>query len=87
MHIARVKGTLTATVKDPQLVAMKLTIVDLVDEAGGVKEPAVVVVDTLGAASDSLVLVVTGSAARLPTGITGLPIDGAVVGIIDEITV
>jgi ethanolamine utilization protein EutN len=86
MHIGRVKGALTATVKEPQLVSLKLMLVDLEDGAGNVKDPGVVVVDTFGAGVGESVLIVMGSAARLPASLSGLPIDGAVVGIIDEIT-
>ena len=86
MRIARVDGTVTASVKDKKLAGLKLLVVDIQDGAGNLLESSVVAVDNIGAGVGELVLVVRGSAARIPAGISNIPADATVVAIIDEIT-
>lgn len=86
MRIARVVGTVTGTVKEPTLASHKLLIVDIEDGEGKVLEPSVVAVDTVGAGAGERVLVATGSAARIPSLVAGLPVDAAIIAIIDEIS-
>ncbi len=87
MRIARVIGTVTSTVKDHQLAAHPLLVVDVQDAQGKVLDPSVVAVDTLGAGVGQTVLIVSGSAARVPTTIAGIAVDAAIVAIVDEISV
>lgn len=87
MKIARVVGSLTATVKNDQLGGMKMLVTDIVDTTDKVLEPAVVVVDHLGAGRGDLVLLATGSAARIPVEVAGLAIDAVTVAIVDEIDI
>jgi len=47
----------------------------------------VVAVDTVGAGFHELVLVVSGSSARLAQGLKDLPVDAAVVGVIDTVDI
>lgn len=86
MKLARVIGTVTATAKDPQLTGCPLLVADVVDGAGKVVEPAVVAADTIGAGVGDTVLIATGSAARLPAGTSGAPVDAAIVAIVEHIT-
>lgn len=86
MRIAKVVGTVTGTVKEPTLASYKLLIVDIEDGEGKVLEPSVVAVDTVGAGAGERVLVATGSAARIPSLVAGLPVDAAIIAIIDEIS-
>ena len=86
MRIARVVGTVTASVKDKKLAGLKLLVVDIQDGAGNLLESSVVAVDNIGAGVGELVLVVSGSAARIPAGISNIATDATVVAIIDEIT-
>ena len=86
MRIARVIGTLTATVKDAGLGGQKLLVVDVVDAAGAVIERGLVVTDVCGAGVGEAVLVAMGSAARLPAGTAGLATDATAIAIIDEIS-
>ena len=87
MKIARVKGTVTATMKETQFSGQKLLLVDVVDAADKVTEPSVVVLDVCSAGPGDKVLITTGSAARLPGTTSGIATDATVVAIIDEITV
>lgn len=85
MKIARITGSVTATVKEGSLSGIALLLADIEDGAGEVLERAVVVADTCSAGPGDLVLLVTGSAARLPARIGGVPVDAAVVAIVDHI--
>ena len=86
MKIARVIGSVTATRKADELGGGALLLVNIEDGAGKVLEPGVVVADHLGAGSGDLLLVVTGSAARLTAG-AGMASDAASVAIIDTISI
>jgi len=48
---------------------------------------AIVAVDQLGAGDGQLVLITQGSSARMADGCAKMPIDAAVVGIVDEAVV
>ena len=87
MKIARVTGSVTATFKVDELAGLALLLVNIEDGAGKVLEPGLVVADCLGAGPGDLVLVVSGSSARLPAGVAGLAIDATSVAIIDEISI
>ena len=87
MKIARVTGTVTATVKETQLSGQKLLVVDVIDAAGKTLESSVVALDVHGAGPGDQVLIVTGSAARLPGQTSGIATDATIVAIIDEVTV
>ena len=87
MKIARVTGTVTATVKDSQLVGHKLLIVDVENGYGDVEERSVVAVDAVGAGVGEYVLIVLGSAARIPRNISGIAVDASIIGIIDQISI
>ena len=85
MRVARVTGTVTATAKDAQLTGFKLLLTDIVDASGKVLEPAVVAADTCGAGVGDLVMLVQGSAARLPAGLAGVPVDACVIAVVDDV--
>lgn len=85
MHIGRITGTITATIKADILTGSKLLLVDLVDAKGKVLAPAKVAIDQCGAGKGDLVLISQGSAARLLPHTAGHPIDMAVVAIIDQL--
>lgn len=85
MTLGRVVGTVVATRKDVQLEGFKLLVVQAVGPDGVRKDSYVVAVDTVDAGVGELVLLVSGSSARMSTGCTDRPIDAAVVGIIDSI--
>jgi ethanolamine utilization protein EutN len=86
MIIAKVTGSVVSTRKNELLTGYKLLVVEPLDEnLQPQKERRFVAVDNLGAGQGELVLVATGSAARLTDRkAEERPIDAAVVGIIDS---
>ncbi|MGO5095268.1 EutN/CcmL family microcompartment protein [Agathobaculum sp. LCP25S3_E8] len=86
MLICRVIGHVWATKKEEALSGQKLMVVQ--EECTNEKNGATfVAADSVGAGIGEQVLVVTGSTARRALGTDTLPIDSAIVGIIDEIEV
>ena len=85
MILGRVAGTVVATRKDERLEGFKLLVVRNVTPQGEDKDGFVVAVDTVDAGVGEIVLVVSGSSARMAAGCTDRPIDAAIVGIIDEV--
>ena len=87
MILARVVGTVVATRKDERLVSNKLLLVRPVDPKGKADGNHLVAVDTVDAGAGELVLVVSGSSARMASGMKDCPVDAAIVGIVDTVTV
>lgn len=93
MFLARVIGQVVATKKEPEMHGRRLLLLRpmLADEkATGTLRPGsntVVAVDGLGAGQGEMVLFVQGSSARKCSGFSALPIDAAVVGIVDSVSV
>lgn len=85
MKIARVTGSVTATVKDSKLSGVPLLLTDVQDGSGNVQEKSVVAANTCAAGPGDLVLLITGSAARLPAAVGGIPVDATIVAIIDHL--
>jgi microcompartment protein CcmK/EutM len=85
MILGRVVGTVVATRKDPRLEGKKLLIVKPVSPEGNDEAGYVVAVDTVSAGFKERVLVVAGSSARMAEGCKDLPIDTAIVGIVDDV--
>ena len=87
MRIARITGRVSASVKAAQLTGRKMLLADYVDAGGDLVEPAAVVVDACGAGPGDIVLVATGSAARIPAQASGVPTDATAVAVIDQMSV
>ena len=93
MFIGRITGSLVSTQKVPSMIGHKLLIVEplRVDEKdqSSLKPTGrtFVVVDTVGAGEGEIVLCVQGSSARFTEHTKTLPIDAAVIGIIDTVHV
>jgi microcompartment protein CcmK/EutM len=85
--LAKIVGTVVATRKDPRLVSNKLLIARPIDPRGKAEGNYLVAVDTVDAGVGETVLIVSGSSARMASGMKDCPIDAAVVGIIDEIDI
>jgi ethanolamine utilization protein EutN len=86
MIICNVIGHVWATKKEPSLEGMKLMIVQEMETTE--KNGAVfVAADVVGAGIGERVLVVSGSTARRAFGKDNLPVDCAIVGIIDTLEV
>ncbi len=87
MLLARIVGTVVATRKDPRLVSNKLLVVRPMDPRGKPEGSYFVAVDTVDAGVGETVLIVSGSSARMAAGMKDCPIDAAIVGIVDTVTV
>src|ERR1700752_1738356 len=87
MLLARIVGTVVATRKDPRLVRNKLLVVRPVDPPGPLDGGYLVAIDTVDAGVGETVLIVSGSSARMASGLKDCPVDAAIVGIIDHIEV
>ena len=87
MILARIVGTVVATRKDPRLVSNKLLLARPVDPRDRTRlEGAYLVeVDTVDAGVGETVLIVSGSSARMASGMKDCPVDAVVVGIVDAV--
>jgi ethanolamine utilization protein EutN len=91
MFLARITGNLTATQKAASMVGQKLFIVEplRVDEQAqdSLKSTGrtFIAVDTVGAGEGEVVLIVQGSSARFTEETKTLPIDCAIIGIVDNV--
>ncbi len=95
MLLAKVVGTVVATRKDPRLEGKKLLIVtpltpEQVEGRGasarGGKANYLVAVDTVQAGYHETVIIVQGSSARMASTCKDTPVDTAIVGIVDTVT-
>ena len=87
MIIGTVIGSVWATRKEEALSGLKLMIVKRLEAADGSGHGSFVAADCVGAGIDERVLVVTGSSARRALKNRDIPMDAAIVGIIDEVEV
>jgi carbon dioxide concentrating mechanism protein CcmL len=87
MQIARVRGTVTSTQKDPSLRGIKFLVVQLLDDEGHPLTDYEVAADTVGAGVGEWVLVSRGSAARQVPGCEQRPVDASIIAIIDTVGV
>jgi microcompartment protein CcmK/EutM len=87
MILAKVVGTVVATRKDERLESSKLLVARPIDPSGKPEGTYLVAVDTVDAGTGETVLIVSGSSARMATGLKDCPVDAAIVGIIDSIDI
>ena len=87
MLLARVVGNVVATKKDARLEGRKLLVIESITPAGEGKGTFLVAVDAVGAGSDETVLAVQGSSARMTEGLKDIPVDTAIVAIVDQVDV
>jgi carbon dioxide concentrating mechanism protein CcmL len=87
MQIAKVRGTVVSTQKDPSLRGVKLLLLQLINEEGQILPEYEVAADSVGAGFDEWVLISRGNAARQVLGNEERPLDAAVVAIIDTVYV
>ena len=87
MFIGKIAGTVVCTRKVEGLTGFKLLLVKRLDLQNKETGEFVVAVDVVGAGSGEKVLVVSGSSSRQTSRTDKKPVDAAVVGIIDSVTV
>ena len=91
MILAKVEGCVVATKKNAKMTGNKFLLVRplVIDSAqAGEFKPGLstlVVVDSLGAGENEVVLVVQGSSARLGADSKDSPVDAVVIGIVDTV--
>ncbi|HBY61521.1 MAG TPA: ethanolamine utilization protein EutN [Solibacterales bacterium] len=86
MVLGRVVGTVVATRKDARLEGKKLLIVKPVSPEGADEAGYVIAVDTVSAGFRETVILVSGSSARMAEGCKDRPVDMAIVGIVDNVS-
>ncbi len=93
MFVARVTGSVVSTQKAESMVGQKLLVVEPYrldekkrDRLSGTGR-TFVAVDTVGAGLGEFVLIVQGSSARLMPETKSLPVDTAIIGIVDSVSV
>ena len=82
MIIGKVKGSVVSTRKNENLIGNKFMIVEPTKEMG--IAGTIVAIDNVGAGIGEIVLVATGSAARIGCNMENAPVDAAIVGIVDS---
>lgn len=85
MYLGRVIGTVVATVKYTGLEGYRLLIIEPIDEEGAVTGPPHVAVDATQAGLDERVFLVGSREAALACQPSFVPVDAAIVGIVDEV--
>ncbi len=83
MLVGKVVGSIVSTRKNENLIGSKFMVIEPLAELGDATK-RIVAVDNVGAGNGEIVLVATGSAARIGCGMAESPIDAAIVGIVDS---
>ncbi|MEG1778670.1 MAG: EutN/CcmL family microcompartment protein [Oscillospiraceae bacterium] len=85
MQVGRVIGKIWATRKEESLGGLKMLIVKPINYLDEVQNNApVIAADIIGAGVGEIVLLVSGSSARTAVGDMTIPIDTAVIAIVDD---
>ncbi|MDG1242635.1 MAG: EutN/CcmL family microcompartment protein [Opitutae bacterium] len=93
MYLGTVIGSVVSTKKDESMRGRKLLMVRpmLVDPEDPSKfkpgSNTIIAIDTLGAGEGELVMFAQGSSARQADGLKALPVDAAVVGLVDTVSI
>jgi ethanolamine utilization protein EutN len=93
MFLAKVMGSVVATQKVRSMTGHKLLIVEPLRVEPQARDKLIstgrtfVAVDTVGAGQGEMVLIVQGSSARLTPETEKLPVDAAIIGIVDTVNV
>ncbi len=86
MLLGKIVGTVVATRKDPRLVSSKLLLARGIDPKGKAEGNYLVAIDTVDAGVGETVLIVSGSSARMASGLKDCPVDAAIVALIVIVT-
>ena len=83
MIVGKVVGTIVSTRKNEKLIGSKFMIIEPIEKLGDPKAK-IVAIDNVGAGIGEVVLVATGSAARIGCDQDNAPVDAAIIGIVDN---
>jgi len=84
MFIGKVTGKVVATIKHPKLSGGALAVLQRVDDKKQAAGAGLVAMDYIGCGEGDLVLVAEGSSARYACPSQDVPVDLAIVGILDK---
>jgi ethanolamine utilization protein EutN len=88
MQIGRVVGTVVATQKHRKLDGAKLLLVQPLSLEGEPRGAAVLTIDSVGAGvGERVLIVIEGKAAGAALRRKAAPVDAAIIGIVDEVTI
>ncbi|CAN5423545.1 EutN/CcmL family microcompartment protein [soil metagenome] len=87
MILGRIIGNVVSTSKDVNLEGLKLLVVQHVKMDMTDLNAYTVAADGIGAGEGELVLVVTGSSARLGTNVKNKPLDASILAIVDQVEI
>lgn len=87
MTLGKVVGTVIATQKDEKLVGGKLLLVQELSLECQPLDRYAVTVDSVGAGVGEIVLVCTGSSARLTETTKNRPVDAVIIAIVDSMEI
>ena len=85
MILGRIAGTVVATRKDERLGGFKLQVVETVGLDGKPTGSFTIAVDVVGAGDGEIVLVASGSSARLTEATKDKPVDAVILAIVDTV--
>ncbi len=85
MYLGKVIGNIVSTSKQEGLTGFKLLIVSELNEREQETGRTEIAVDTVGAGCGETVIVSKGSSARNAEGLSKVPADAAIVGIVDTV--
>jgi microcompartment protein CcmK/EutM len=87
MELGRVVGNVVSTIKAPGLNSFKLLLVSPFDDGREAEQSQApfVAIDLAGAGEGEVVLVTTGSAARIAHGSEAAPTDATIVAVVDTV--
>lgn len=86
MLLAKVRGTVVSTCKEPSLRGVKFLLVQLLSDTGEPLPDYEVAADVVGAGINEWVLISRGSGARQHEGYVDRPVDATVVAIVDTVS-
>jgi ethanolamine utilization protein EutN len=87
MQLARVIGTVVATVKDPSLHGLKILMIQPLTDALKPSGGPIAAIDTVQAGPNDLVHWITAREAALALPNTFAPVDAAITGIVDDVNI
>ncbi|NQS98635.1 MAG: EutN/CcmL family microcompartment protein [candidate division Zixibacteria bacterium] len=87
MVLGKVVGSVWATRKDSKLLNMKFLLVRHLNIDMKLKDSFVVAVDSVGAGAGEVVLVASGSSARLTELTYQKPVDAVIMAIVDKLDI
>ena len=85
MFVGKIIGSLWATRKDENLNGLKFLVVERQLNEHQADPSLVIAADCIGAGEGDLVMVTTGSSARLSLNRVDVPVDMVIVAIIDKV--